>query len=826
LTFHRQSLSGSMVLLRIALDTPTGISPTAVYDYTHSEPLPAGARVRVPFARKPRVGIVLGVAESAQVSADKLKPVEAVLDDGRFLSEEWRALTAFCARYYRHPLGSAMLAGLPTRLREPDAVADARLVARYAFATQPKFPASSTGKRNLWALLQSGPKWGYELMAASPNALKIASEWASSGHVIETDGLAANSIELDAGKPSATAASAAAATPTAAAPAAPATASATASAAAAALTSSASFAPPNAPPLNAAQLAAVERIAQASPGQALLLHGITGSGKTEVYLAAMAAIVAAGKQALLLVPEINLTPSLVAQVSRRFAGQPVAVMHSAMNESERLHAWMMAASGQAKLVVGTRLAMLCPLPQLGLIVVDEEHDPSFKQAEGMRYSARDVAVWRAHQRGVPVVLGSATPSLESWANARQGRYVLLPLKERAVAKARLPQVRTVDSHAFQTTEGIAEPIWSALRARAEAGEQALVFLNRRGYAPVLACAACGWVAGCPRCTAHLVWHRADARLRCHHCAYEEAVPRACPTCGNVDIKAFGRGTQRLETSLQSAFPGKTVLRIDRDSTRQKGSAERLLAQALAGPTGLKDKAGAGDHAGAQGAGADEREGADILVGTQMLAKGHDFKALTLVVVLNADAALFSADFRAAERLFAQLMQVAGRAGRDTKPGEVLVQTRHPNHPLYRALIAHDYDSFANALLEERATAGLPPTTYQALLRAEAKKLDSALHFLKAAKDAGEGMVAGHISEGASPENTHEKGVFKAYPSVTFYDPIPMTLTRMADRERAQLLLESASRSALQAILAQWEATLYALPQRGVRWWLEVDPQDI
>jgi primosomal protein N' (replication factor Y) (superfamily II helicase) len=499
--------------------------------------------------------------------------------------------------------------------------------------------------------------------------------------------------------------------------------------------------------------------------------------------------------------------------------------------------------------------MLCPLPQLGLIVVDEEHDPSFKQAEGMRYSARDVAVWRAHQRGVPVVLGSATPSLESWANARQGRYALLPLKKRAVAKARLPQVRTVDSQAFQTTEGIAEPIWSALRARAEAGEQALVFLNRRGYAPVLACSACGWVAGCPRCTAHLVWHRADARLRCHHCAYEEPVPRACPTCGNVDIKAFGRGTQRLETSLQSAFPGKTVLRIDRDSTRQKGSAERLLAQALRGPNVMvanrpsinatdaltADTTVGTGNASSQPAIAkatdasrdndsarpiEHAQGADILVGTQMLAKGHDFKALTLVVVLNADAALFSADFRAAERLFAQLMQVAGRAGRDTKPGEVLVQTRHPNHPLYRALIAHDYDSFANALLEERATAGLPPTTYQALLRAEAKKLDSALHFLKAAKDAGEGLDAGHISEGASPENAHEKGVFKAYPGVTFYDPIPMTLTRMADRERAQLLLESASRSALQATLAQWEATLYALPQRGVRWWLEVDPQDI
>jgi len=534
----------------------------------------------------------------------------------------------------------------------------------------------------------------------------------------------------------------------------------------------------SAPELTAEQSAVLAGVDLQAGFSAHLLHGVTGSGKTEVYLRLIERALATGRQVLLLVPEINLTPQLEGRVRGRFPESVVVSLHSELAEAARERNWRAAFSGEAGIVLGTRLAIFAPMPRLGLIVVDEEHDPSFKQQDGMRYSARDVAVFRAHQRGIPVVLGSATPSLESWANAQGRRYGLLTLRERANPEARLPAVHLLDTRKMVLHDGVSEPLTAAIGARLERGEQSLVFLNRRGYAPVLACAACGWVSRCQRCAANLVLHLADRRLRCHHCGFEARVPKACPTCGNQDIHPFGRGTQRLELWLHEHFPDARILRVDRDSVRSRRQWETMLERI---------------HGGA----------ADILVGTQMLAKGHDFPKLTLVGVLGADAALFAADWRAPERLFAQLMQVAGRAGRAELEGEVLIQTQYPDHPLYAALVAHDYPGFAAALLREREQAGFPPYAFQAMLRAEAPEMAAAIAFLTTAC--------------ALP-------VVREHGGIVLYDPVPMKLSRLANLERGQLLVESRSRPALQAFLPRWREAIEAIKVPAkLRWHLEVDP---
>jgi primosomal protein N' (replication factor Y) len=527
---------------------------------------------------------------------------------------------------------------------------------------------------------------------------------------------------------------------------------------------------------NPAQAQAIGRIS-ATLGSfcPFLLHGITGSGKTEVYLRLIAQVLSKGMQALVLVPEIGLTPQLEARFRRAFPDTRIAVLHSALEESARTHAWLDAARGEAPIVLGTRLAVLAPLPRLGIVVVDEEHDASFKQQEGLRYSGRDAAVSRAKLAGCPVVLGTATPSLETWFNCRAGRYELLSLPERAVPGARLPTVRTVDLRKESAEQGLAKPALDAIRARLARGEQSLVFINRRGYAPVLSCESCGWAAGCKRCSARMVLHATDRKLRCHHCGALEPVPRACPTCGNVDLRPLGRGTQRIEETLAALFPEARILRIDRDSTRKRAELARTL----------------------EGVGRGE---GDILVGTQLLAKGHDFPNLSLVCVLNADSALLSTDYRSAERLFATLAQVGGRSGRREQPGEVLVQTRFPEHPMFQALIRHDYAGFAESQLAERESAGFPPFVHEAALRAEAKKLESAMAFLRAAARLVE--VPGNVQ---------------------IYDPVPHVITRRAGVERAQLILQSASRPALQDFLHLWSAALPASTSSGVRWHLDVDP---
>ncbi len=554
-----------------------------------------------------------------------------------------------------------------------------------------------------------------------------------------------------------------------------------------------------APTLNPEQVELLEQL-DALAGQPaptpVLLHGVTGSGKTEIYLHATAHALARGRQALVLVPEINLTPQLEARFAERFGEQRIVSLHSGLTPAQRLRHWLAAHLGLADLVLGTRLAIFASMPRLGLIVVDEEHDPSYKQQDGARYSARDLAVYRGRLESALVVLGSATPSLESWRHAQSGRYRRLNLPTR-IAGAELPQVRLVDMTRLPKAPGgsannvLSAPLVAALQERLDRGEQSLVFLNRRGYAPVLHCADCGWKSGCPHCSAWRVFHKLDRSLRCHHCGLAERVPRACPECGNLDISPIGRGTERLEEQLAALLPQARIARIDADSTRAKGALQAQLNAVHAGEV-------------------------DILVGTQMIAKGHDFRRITLVAAVNPDAALFSVDFRSPERLFALLMQAAGRAGRDashSSRSEMWVQTGFPRHALYEALRRHDFEAFAQAQLKERESAGLPPYSHLAMLRAEARDRQAAEDFLHAAATLGSALA------GAD--------------AVTIYPPVPLNVARVADVERVQMLIEAASRKALQQFLALWLPALHGLRQerkgpamRILRWAVDIDPLTI
>ncbi|MDR5733181.1 primosomal protein N' [Caballeronia sp. LZ025] len=741
------------VFVRVAVDQPMPV----LFDYRYALPhAPApGMLVLVPFGRREVVGLICEIASTTDVPASKLRSVSRICVDCPPLSMQWIALAGFAADYYQRGLGEVALPALPQALR--DASRWERLL-----AVEPRFvllasgraemhdalPARATALRRLADALTAETSVGLsDARAVHPKAAAILDEWLARGWI-------------DRAAPE--------------------------------------MPPPQASPMGAAQLPqltdeqreAVQAIAGAQGFAPFLLHGVTGSGKTEVYLHALAELLAArpDAQALVLVPEINLTPQFEAAFRSRFAALAegsIVTMHSGLAEGERARNWLAAHTGSARIVLGTRLAILTSAPQLAMIVVDEEHDPAYKQQEGLRYSARDLAVYRAKQLDIPVVLGSATPSLETWWQAEQGRYTRLTLTRRAVAEAVLPAVRLVDleeehRRGRASVDGLSGPLISALQSRLERGEQSLVFLNRRGYAPILSCEACGWVAGCPRCSAYAVLHKPERALRCHHCGWESRIPKSCPECGNVDIAPMGRGTQRVEETLASVVPGARVLRIDADSTRRKGSAQALFSDVHAGEV-------------------------DILVGTQMIAKGHDFRRVTLVGVLNADTALFSHDFRASERLFAQLTQVSGRAGRAGLPGEVLIQTRYPRHALYLALSRQDYVGFANATLAERRDARLPPFVYQAMLRAEGRTLEAAIAFLEDAAAA-----------------------FAPLPGadrVTVYDPVPLTIVKVFNVHRAQLLLESGSRGALQSALRAWQPILRTL--KGVlRWNVEVDPLDV
>jgi primosomal protein N' (replication factor Y) len=723
-----------MTIIRVALDVPVD----KLFDYRAPQASTAdiGCRVVVPFGRKNAVGVIVETAETSELPAARLKSAHEVLRDLPPFAAEDLKLMRFAADYYRHPLGAVVMGALPTRLRRVavakhrDARGSYRLTAAGAALEMSELPPRARAQRQLLERLKQGPLSAAEARTLFSRAQPLLKQFVDRGWAALAE------AEIDS-------------------------------------TETVAAAPP--PALTPDQLHAISEIgAGLGNYRPYLLLGVTGSGKTEVYLHAIAAVLEAGRQALVLVPEIALTPQLEMLVARRFPGTRTVSLHSGLGETERLDNWRAAAAGQARIVLGTRLAVFAPLPTLGLIVVDEEQDSSFKQAEGLRYSARDLAVVRARQRGVPVVLGSATPALETYHNAISGRYALLALPSRIGAPP--PTIHCVDTRGEKLADGLSSRLLAALGASIARGEQALVFINRRGYAPAILCRACGWVSGCPRCSAQLVLHLPERRLRCHHCGHVEAPPVACPECGNQDLAPIGHGTQRVEEALVRHFPQARILRIDRDTTRRRRAWESMRQRVS------------------------DRE-VDILVGTQILAKGHDFPHLNLVGVLNADGQLYSSDFRGAERLYALLTQVAGRAGRGGKQGEVLIQTELPHHPLYAALARQDFRAFADAALAERRQAGFPPFVYQALLRAEAPRLGTALEFLTAAARAGRALDAG----------------------VTTYDPVPAAMPRRAGHERAQLLVQSAARERLREFLGAWREALAASPVTPARWTLDVDP---
>jgi len=659
--------------LRVALDVPLEEN----FDFLPLEgaATPPGSLVVVPFGRSRKVGVVVSEGTDSAIPVERLRAIEARVEDVPPLGPADLELFEFCASYYQRPLGEVIAACLPPRLRQPSR--------RRIKAPEPPATPQPHGFGN-----------AHELTPAQRQAVETVRSGAAGFHPV-------------------------------------------------------------------------------------LLHGVTGSGKTEVYLQLIADTLDRGRQALFMLPEIGLTPQFEAQVRKRFPGAGVYAAHSHLNEGDRALAWLAAQSGAAQVVLGTRLAVLMPFRDLGLVIVDEEHDGSYKQQEGLRYSARDVAVRRAQKLGIPVVLGSATPSLESIANVRDGRYTLARLPERASTGSAMPRVRTVDTRADLPRDGLTFALVDAIRKRVERQEQSLIFLNRRGFSPVLFCRACTWHSTCTRCSANLVVHKRDGELRCHHCGRRSRIPVACPSCHAADLAPVGHGTQRLEDSLREAVPGARIARVDRDTTARKGELKRVFDAV--------------------------REGTiDVLIGTQMLAKGHDYPRLTLVGVVDCDSALFSADFRAAEKLFAQLVQVSGRSGRADLAGEVIIQTDFPTHPLYAAVASHDFDRFASDALDDRRIAGFPPYSFLALLRAESKVAGEPTTFLR---------DAARIARGFRAE-------------VEVFDPVPATLERKAGFERAQLLVRSASRAALQPFLRRWRSALLERGDRRVRWSLDVDPQEV
>ena len=717
---------------RIAVNVPLS---DGLLTYSHSEPLPPGTRVLVPFRNKTVVGIVWETDIAPDMDAARILGVQTTFSDEPPLPESWRDLLSFTSRYYHYPTGQAVFAALPQGLKETRAVEMPQPPLFYALneagraQTQP--PARFNKKAALWDALLSGGMTMAALKQVNAQAAKLIEDWAEQGWIETTE----------AAKP---------------------------------VLRSSEF------QLNADQQKASDEIQTAFGSfQPFLLYGITGSGKTEVYFDAMAKVLAQGRQVLFLLPEINLTPQLLKRVEDRFADVPTAVLHSQMAAGKRTQDYLRAMLGQAKLVIGTRLAVFTPLPDVGLIVVDEEHDGSFKQDNELRYHARDLAVWRAKQSGCPVVLGSATPSLESWHKAQSGAYRLLQLTERAHTAAQLPQVEILNVGRLKLDNGFSPQALQLLKQNFEAGGMSLVYLNRRGFAPALFCGDCGHTFGCPNCSAKMVLHQRARQLRCHHCDHREPIPFKCPDCGNQDLTAVGHGTQRVEETLRAFLPKATVVRVDRDSTAHKNDWADLYRRI-----------------------ADNE--IDILVGTQMLAKGHDFARLNLVIVLNADGSLYSADFRAPERLFAELMQVSGRAGRADKPGKVLIQTQLPEHPVFAAVKAQDYAVFAENELNERQMFAMPPFGFQTAVRADAPRVADAMEFLNAAKE----TLAPLLPE-----------------SVSQFGAAPMLMVRLAERERAQIFLESTSRQDLHRAVSLWVQVLQQNRDGKIRWSVDVDVQE-
>ncbi|BBJ98102.1 primosomal protein N' [Xanthomonas campestris] len=739
-------MSAPVTTLRVALPVPL----PQLFDYLPLQdtdvdgPDRVGCRVRVPFGPRELIGVV--VERGQQPSAEGLRAALDWCDDTPLLIDELARSLQWLARYTHAPLGEAQASALPGPLRRGEPLADT-----HAWAWQ-LTEAGHTGAGSLRAgsrpallaaLLLAGPLTEEPLEQQLPQWREAARNLAKRGYA-ERVAVAADTLPARPG---------------------------------------------TGPQLNDEQQAATDAIRAGSGFATYLLDGVTGSGKTEVYLQAIADCLAAGKQALVLVPEIGLTPQTLGRFRARL-GVPVHALHSGLSDGERARVWAAAWRGEAKLIVGTRSAVFTPLPNAGLIVIDEEHDGSYKQQDGIRYHARDFALVRGKALDVPVILGSATPSLESLHNAYSGRYRHLRLSRRA-GDARPPRVRVLDVRKRPLKDGLSPEVLAGIGATLARGEQVLVFKNRRGYAPVLLCHDCGWTAACQRCSTPLhqtpmTVHAGGRRLQCHHCGARQPAPLACPACASLALQPQGIGTERLEERLVEAFPEAPVVRIDRSTTQRRDALETQLARL-------------GTDAG-------------ILVGTQILAKGHDLPRLTMVVVVGIDEGLFSADFRAAEKLAQQLIQVAGRAGRADRPGEVWLQTHHPEHPLLQTLVNGGYHAFADAELQQREAAGFPPFAHLALFRAEAKDVAAANQFLIAVR-----ALVGAQTPAPSP----------AIAPVECYGPMPAPMPRRAGFQRTQLLLSAAQRSALHRVLDAQMPAIHALPQaRRVRWSLDVDPIDL
>lgn len=740
-------------IIRVALDTPL----RRTFDYLRDPDAAAGMagqRVRVPFGRQEKIGLIVSIESHSELEKSKLKRISSYIDEQPTLDSALLTLLRWAADYYHHPLGEVIATALPKLLREGAALHESRfawgLTATGEAALRDGEPKRAPQQRALLERLARDPS------GAPEDDLADWPRWRDHARSLRDRGW----IERRELPPL--------------------------------RTTNPSSEPPEAPSHPAAdtlavtvpqptadQQAALDAvIASGDQGyRAWLLQGITGSGKTEVYLRLAERQLQAGRRVLILVPEIGLTPQLVGRFAKRFAGTPLAVLHSGLTDTQRLEAWRRTQDGSARLVLGTRSAVFAPIPDLGLIVVDEEHDASFKQQEGgFRYSARDLALVRAQQLDIPILLGSATPSLESLHNVTLGRFQHLSLPRRA-GNAQPPTLKLIDLRAEHVHAGLSTTAATTIEKHLADQGQVLVYINRRGYAPTLACTACGWVAPCLSCDARLTVYRQAARLRCHHCGADRELPRQCPQCGYA-VKTVGQGTERIEESLAETFQGVGIARLDRDVVRRQDELEAVVSRIASGD-------------------------ARILVGTQMIAKGHDFPDVTLVVVLNADQGLFSTDFRAAERLAQTIVQVAGRAGRGDRRGEVLIQTEYPEHPLLRGLLEGGYEAFASAALAERESAAWPPFARLAALRASATQADWATDFLAAARR-------------AAPKA-----------NIRLLGPAPAAMAKRAGRFHAQLLVESADRAALHRFLDRWVPVVETLPEvRRVRWALDVDPLEL
>lgn len=703
------------------------------FDYTiDNETVPIGARVQVPFGRSQRIGVVLAKNDPDKEYSHSIKPVLAVIDDESLIPADLLTLSQRIANYYHHPIGEVLATALPNRLKAGQL---AQLSVQSGWQLTPSGQALSESD------LARAPQQvaGWLTLQQAPQYPPFTAQQRAAFKRLQANGYIETVTQTD--RPPLNTAT-------------------------------------RAVELNPAQQAVVEHCRERTAFNVQVLQGVTGSGKTEVYLALMQQQLQQGKQALLLVPEINLTPQLLDRVQDRLQAR-IVLLHSGLTDTERTQAWLLARAGLIDVVIGTRSAIFTPLAKPGLIIVDEEHDASFKQQDGLRYSARDVAVLRGQINNHQVLLGSATPALETLHNVQHGRYEVVVLNERA-GNAKPARLRLVDMQREGSKEGLTPSAVGAMEAHLAAGQQVLVFLNRRGYAPLLLCNACGWQGDCPHCSAHLTLHQRQKKLTCHHCGFETRPPQHCPDCHSIDLGDVGQGTERLEQVCQERFPEYLTLRMDSDTIRSKSGLANSRNKVLSGE-------------------------AKILIGTQILAKGHHFPDVTLVVMVDIDGMLKSPDPKALEQTAQMIVQVAGRAGRGDKPGEVLLQTRYPEHPLLKTLLYQGYPAFAQQELQARQAAGMPPHTRMALLRAEAVYKADAMTFLQDAK----------------------RALPAQWQSVLqLMGPATALMERRANRYRVQLMITAQQRGPMQQALAAWLPAIRQLKlAKKVRWSLDVDPMD-